>query len=313
MAILLLIAGLALLALAGDMLVRGAVSIAERLRIPPVIIGLTIVAFGTSAPELIVSLEAALAGAPGLAIGNVIGSNITNVTLVLGLPSVFVPLSMAERGVRTSLVFMIGVSFVLILAAHDLTIDRLSGALLISLFAVYLTYSALAVRRDRQPDAGAGDGKSLRLPLAAILAVVGLGGLAYGGRLTIDGALGIADTLGLANSAIGLTIVALGTSLPELVAGLAAAFHRQAGIAIGNVIGSNIFNVLGVLGLTALIVPLDVDPALIHTDMWIMLATSAALVPLAFTTRRIGRVTGLLLTFGYVAYVIVAIGQGVAQ
>ncbi len=310
MAFLLLVVGLVLLALAGDALVRGSVRIAEQMRIPPIIVGLTIVAFGTSAPELMVSLEAALKGAPGLAIGNVIGSNIANTTLVLGLPAVLVPLSMAERGVRNSLFFMIGISLVFIIMAQDLDIDRLNGVLLVGLLVSYLLYSALVVRRGRQAEADVPTEKPVGLVLAIVLVIVGLGGLAYGGKLTTDGALGIAATFGLAESTIGLTIVALGTSLPELAASLAAAFHKQAGVAVGNIIGSNIFNMLGILGLTSLVVPLDVDPELIHTDIWVMLATSALLLVLASSSHRIGRFTGLVLTLIYIGYTILAISHG---
>ena len=316
MAIFLLVAGLALLALAGDALVRGSVSIAERMHIPPIVVGLTIVAFGTSAPELMVSLEAALEGAPGLALGNVIGSNIANTTLVLGLPAIFAPLVLAERGVRTSLTFMIAISVVLIVLAQDLTLGRLSGALLFGLLIVYLLYSAFMAQRDRRAALAMMeevDDKPVKLPLAITLVIAGIAGLAYGGKLTTDGALGVAEMFGLADAAVGLTIVALGTSLPELAASLAAALRRQTGVAVGNVIGSNVFNVLGILGITAMIVPLHVDGALLRFDLWVMLAASAVLVPFAFTRRPIGRFFGLLLTIAYLAYAIAALRHGVAH
>jgi cation:H+ antiporter len=313
MAVFLLVAGLALLALAGDALVRGSVSIAERLHIPPIIIGLTIVAFGTTAPELIVSLEAALKGSPGLALGNVIGSNITNVTLILGLPAMLLPLAMAGRDIRNSILFMIAVSAFVMLEASDLTLDRWTGFRLILLLLAYLAYSGWTARRNPQILDEAVAGKMLSLPVAIALAVAGLAGLAFGGKLTTDGALGVAEAFGLAESAVGLTIVAIGTSLPELATSLAAAIRRQAGVAVGNIIGSNIFNLLGIIGLTALVVPLDVEREFVTVDFWVMLVTSAALLLFVFTTRRIGRLTGLLLTLAYIAYAIVALRHGMAQ
>ncbi len=313
MAIVFLIAGLALLALAGDGLVRGSVSIAQRLGIPPIVVGLTIVAFGTSAPELIVSLEAALRGAPGLALGNVIGSNITNTTIVLGLPAIIAPLSMAERGVRGSAIFMVAISAFMMMEASDLMIDRWTGFRLVLLLVLYLLFSARTAYLNRQMVVEEIEGAMLGLPAAIAFTVFGAIGLAAGGKLTTEGALGVAEILGLADSAVGLTIVALGTSLPELAASIAAALRRHAGVAVGNIIGSNIFNILGILGITALVVPLDVAPELASVDIWIMFLTSFALLPLAYTTRRIGRLGGVLLTLAYCAYTIVVLSHGMAN
>ncbi len=313
MDILFLIAGLALLAFAGDGLVRGAVSLAQRLGVPPIAVGLTIVAFGTSAPELIVSLEAALKGAPGLALGNVIGSNITNATIVLGLPALIAPLSMAERGIRTSAVFMVAISAFLMMESHALIIDRWTGFRLLLLLGVYLIFSARTAYLNRQVAKEEVEGAMLGLPAAIALVAFGALGLAIGGKLTTTGAIGVAEQFGIADSAIGLTIVALGTSLPELAASTAAALRRQAGVAVGNIIGSNVFNILGILGLTSLIVPLDIDRELASVDMWIMFLTSFALVLLAFTSRHIGRMAGAILTLAYFAYVIVALSHGVAD
>ncbi len=312
MAIVYLIAGLALLAFAGDGLVRGSVSIAQRLGIPPIVVGLTIVAFGTSAPELIVSLEAALRGAPGLALGNVIGSNITNTTIVLGLPAVIAALSLAEGGIRGSAIFMVAVSAFMMMEASDLMIDRWTGFRLVLLLILYLLFSARTAYLNRQIVVEEIEGAMLGLPAAIAFTVFGAIGLAVGGKLTTIGALGVAETFGLADSAVGLTIVALGTSLPELAASVAAAFRRQAGVAVGNIIGSNIFNILGILGITAMVVPLKVDPELASVDMWIMFLTSVTLLLVAYTTRRIGRWGGIGLTLIYCTYTFVALSHGAA-
>ena len=185
--------------------------------------------------------------------------------------------------------------------------------MLIGLLAIYLIGSFLAARRDRIAIDAVSDGKPLNMWLAAVFVVAGVAGLAFGGKLTTDGALGIAEQFGLAHSAVGLTIVAFGTSLPELAAGIAAALRRQAGVAIGNVVGSNIFNILGILGLVSLIVPLDVDPEILRVDMWIMLGAALLLLPIAFTTRRIGRVMGAVLSIAYIVYAVIAISHGMIQ
>lgn len=319
MSILLLAAGLVLLVIAGDALVRGSVASARRLHIPPIVIGLTVVAFGTSAPELIVSMEAALAGAPGLAIGNAVGSNISNSLLVLGLPAVFAPILLSERGIRRSAIFMIAVSVLLIALGWDGRISQLDGLILFTLLVLYLTYSGIVASSARSHSLRAAAAEeaepeeTLSVPKTLALLAFGIVGLAFGGKLTTVGALGVAEMFGLADSAVGLTIVALGTSLPELAAGLAAAFHRQTGVVIGNVIGSNIFNILGILGLTAMLVPLHIAPSILHFDVWIMIAAALAMVPIAFTTRRINRYEGALMTLAYIAYVIVALRTGVAH
>lgn len=313
MSIVLLVAGLVLLALSGDALVRGAVSLAQRLGVPPIIVGLTVVAFGTSAPELIVALQAAFKGAPGLALGNVIGSNITNVTIVLGLPALITPLVLYEKGIRTSATFMVAISAFMMMSASGLMIDRMTGLRLVLLLALYLGFSANSARRSAQAAEEEVAGSMLSLVGAIALAVFGAIGLALGGKFTTDGAMGVADTFGLAESAVGLTIVALGTSLPELAASLAAAMRRHAGVAVGGIIGSNIFNILGVLGITSLFFPLQVEPELASVDMWIMFVTSFALLAMMFFTDRIGRIIGLVLTIFYFTYAIMALSHGVAH
>lgn len=309
MSLLYLIAGLILLAIAGDALVRGAVAAAARLGIPTLIVGLTIVAMGTSAPELIVSLDAALQGAPGLAIGNVVGSNIANILIVLGLPAIFAPIVLDQPGVRRSAVTVVAVSVLLYALALDGMVSRPDGLILLALLVVYLIYSAIVAghaRRNDQDLKQTGGSAGLRTHTIIVLIVLGVAGLALGGTLTTDGALGLARTLGVSDSAVGLTIVALGTSLPELAASIMAAYRRQHAVAIGNVLGSNVFNTLGIMGLVAGITPLPVAAHILSVDMWVMIGSALLALPFAFYFRRIGRVVGMVMTILYLIYVVTA-------
>lgn len=307
MPIVTLIAGLVLLGFSGDALVRGAISAAQRMRIPPIIIGLTIVALGTSAPELIVSIEAALAGAPGLAIGNIVGSNLSNTLLVLGVPAIISPLFLTSYGIRRASVFMITISLGLAYIVQDGVVSRTEGLGLVALLLVYLTYSGIVAAKTRAKTAFDDPSSDMPYSTAKILLLLGLGtiGLGFGGKLTTDGAIALAQMLDISDTAIGLTIVAIGTSLPELAASIAAAFRRQTGVIIGNIIGSNIFNILAILGLTALVVPLEISQTIINFDVWVMVLASTALIPIAFSTRRINRLEGSLMTLAYITYVIV--------
>ncbi len=309
-AILYFIAGLVLLTLSGDALVRGAVAVAVRLHVPTIIIGLTIVSMGTSAPELFVALQAALSGAPFLAVGNAIGSNIANSLIVLGLPALIAPIYLLEPGTRRSSAFMFAVSIAVFALAADGSISTFDSIILLLLFIVYLTYGfvlAQTARREARENFVADEKTtppSLVRPI--LLLLFGFVGLALGSRLTVDGALLLAEALGIGQTVVGTTIVALGTTLPEISATLAAAFRRQAGVAVGNVIGSNIFNVLGILGITALVIPLPVDPRLLSFDLWVMLGAAATILPMAFLRRPIGRWVGSFLTLSYVTYLFLA-------
>lgn len=309
MAILLLVAGMVLLATAGDSLVRGSIAAAQRMHIPPIIIGLTVVAFGTSAPEMIVSIEAALNNAPGLAIGNVVGSNIANNLLVLGVPAILMPVILTETGIRRSATFLTAVSLLFIVFIADGTIARMEGLSLFALLAVYLTYSGIEATRTRKKRKQNGIIDELgddKLSTGWILSFIGFGivGLGIGGKLTTEGALGVAEMLGVESSAVGLTIVALGTSLPELAASASAAMRKQSAVIIGNVIGSSIFNILGIAGLTAMIVPLKVPATIIEFDVWIMLGATILLLPAVFIARKIHRISGLVMILAYAAYIV---------
>ncbi len=305
------IAGLILLFLSGDALVRGAVSLANRFHVPPIIIGLTIISMGTSAPELFVSLQAAFEGAPGLAVGNAIGSNIANAMVVLGLPALIAPLVFTAPGIKRSALFMVGVSLGFAFISVDGMISSMDGILLVAALVIYLLYSVLAASKARQKklDARLANPEELDIAeqtdgLVKSLVFLGLGfvGLAIGAKLIVDGALGLAAIWGIGETVVGTTIVALGTTLPEIAATLAASFRGQAGVAIGNVIGSNIFNLLGILGITAILIPLPVAVSLLQFDLWVLLATSALLIPLAFMRRPLGKIFGAALTGSYLFY-----------
>lgn len=307
-----LIAGLVLLAVAGDALVRGGVSIARRFGVPEIIVGLTIISVGTSAPELFVSLEAAIAGSADLAIGNVVGSNIANVLVVLGLPALLAAVAMVEPGIRRSVSYMSFITLVFILLILDGNLTRIDGGLLLILFGGYLVYSIHAARAGRAvaPTIDHDADGTMTVPRALLFLALGLGGLFFGGQLTVEGALGIAAVFNLAETSVGTTIVALGTTLPEVAATLAAGRRGSAGVAIGNIIGSNIFNILGILGLVSLVTPMAVDPNLFGFDVWVMLGASLLLLAFAFSRKPIGWPIGALLIAAYFGYLYIALGGG---
>ena len=270
-----LIAGLVLLLFAGDYLVRGAVALAEKLGISPLIIGLTIVAFGTSAPELFVSLEAAFDNAPGIAIGNVVGSNIANVLLVLGAPALIKPVGCKEDGLRFSLVVMCIMTGVFMAIMTTGWLSHIDGMILFCMLGVFLVWQFRNARKSRKQQLfGDYHDEIDELPTenSRIVAYLlfGLIGLPLGASLTVNGAVDIARTLGVSEAVIGLTIVAIGTSLPELVTSVMAAWRGSGAVAIGNVVGSNIFNIGAILGITSMVHPLLVPARIVYLDMWIM-------------------------------------------
>lgn len=307
-ATLLFIAGLVLLTFSGDALVRGAVAIAQRFHVPPLIIGLTIISMGTSAPEFFVSVQAALEGAPGLSVGNAVGSNIANALVVLGLPALIAPLYFTAPGIRRSAMFMLAISIGFAILASDGQISRLDGFLLLAAMGIYLAFSVLIASRARQEKIKAKTGEIIVNPQSLTRALTflffGFAGLGIGAKLIVEGALSLAAMWGIGETVVGTTIVAFGTTLPEIAATLAASFRREAGVAIGNVIGSNVFNLLGIIGVTAIIVPLPVTPHLLNFDMWVLLASALMFVPLVFLRKPIGKTIGVILTLGYVSYLI---------
>ncbi len=300
-----LLAGFALLVFAGDYLVRGAVGLAENFRIPQLVIGLTIVAFGTSAPELFISAQAALSGAPGIAIGNVVGSNIANVLLVLGVPAMILPTFTDQYGVRRSVIAMIAVSVLFMWMSRDLVIGRADGIVLLVALAAFIYWQIGMANggksADFHEDIGNAPHDNGRI---ALFIVGGIIGLPLGAQLTIMGATDIAQSFGISETAVGLTIVALGTSLPELATGIMAAYRGSSAVAIGNVVGSNIFNIACIMGITSLLVPVDVDPHIIDTDMWVMIGSSLLLALITIGRIKINRLLGAMMTIAFAGYIV---------
>ncbi len=303
--------GLIVLLIGGEILVRGAVSLAEQLGVTKLVIGLTVVAFGTSLPELVVCVQAALDGHPGIAVGNVVGSNIANILLVLGLPALFFPLFCDSPGARRDGTAMIIATLLFMLLCWFGLISRIQGALLVAMLLGYMYYSYQRAQRcgDELAEAMADEFESTAaIPRSSILSglfvAVGLVALFFGSNLLIDGAVGIAKAVGLSDVVIGVTLVALGTSLPELAAAIVAALHRHGDVAVGNVVGSNLFNILGITGSTALITDVAVPEQIMRFDIWVMLLAALVVMPFILRHRPIGRFAGLFFVAAYGAYIV---------
>lgn len=299
-----IIGGFIFLLLGGNWLVDGGVAIARRFRISPLVIGMTIVAFGTSAPELLVSLISAIKGSSGIAVGNVVGSNIVNICLILGLTAVISPIVTDKKKVLSNGTVMIAASLLLPLFALNSHISRLEG---ITLFLGLILFTAISVRKGRMSGEDLknqySDKKNLPLKKALLFTIAACGLLAVGADILVDGATKLAQDIGVSDKVIGLTIVALGTSLPELAASVAAAFKKQMDISIGNIIGSNIFNILCVLGISAFIKPISIVNDSFQNDFWWMIGFSVALLILACLKHgRLGRTAGIILLAGYAVY-----------
>ena len=302
-----LLIGLMLMLAGGEGLVRGAVALAERLGVSPLVIGVTLIGFGTSAPELATCIDAALIGSPGIAIGNVIGSNIANVLLILAAGALIYPIAAEPRALRRDgpvLIVSALVCAVIVMAGH---VGRWVGAILVLSLVIYLTLTALSEHRRgaRQDDAVDGEAKegAASILFNLSLALLGLGAVLLGAHLLVKSAVDLAGSLGVSEAVIGLTVVAIGTSLPELVTAVTASLKRQSDLVFGNVIGSNIFNSLGILGATALVKPVDVPADIAGFDIWVMLAATVALLVFALTHWRISRREAAVLMIGYIAYV----------
>ena len=318
MTVVLFVAGLGLLVLGAEWLVRGASRLAAALGISPLVIGLTVVAFGTSAPEVAVSVKSAWAGQPDLALGNVVGSNIFNVLLILGASAVVTPLLVSSQLIRLDVPVMIGLSVLTLLLAGDGSIGRLDGAIL---FAGAVAYTAFQIRQSRKESAAIRDEYAQeygprRTSTAANLSFIGAGLalLVLGSRWLVNGAVAFAQALGVSELVIGLTVVAAGTSLPEVATSILAAFRGERDIAVGNVVGSNIFNLLAVLGLAGLVAPsgLPAPAALLRFDLPVMVAVAIACLPIFASGATIARWEGALFLFyfaAYTAYVVLAAQQ----
>jgi len=308
-------AGLAALVVGADILVRGASRLALSFGISPLVVGLTIVAFGTSAPEMAVSAGAVLNGQTGLAMGNVVGSNIFNVLFILGLSALIAPLVVHVQLIRQEVPILIGASLLLLILSLDGRISLLDGGLFFGLLLAYTVFLVVQSRRETQaaqaefdaelhaPPAGAWDA---RLPVQIALIVAGLGLLVLGSDWLVTSAVAFAQALGVSDLVIGLTIVAAGTSMPEVATSVAAALKGERDIAVGNVVGSSTFNILGCLGLSGLVAGgagLAVAPSLLAFDIWVMLAVALACLPIFLSGREIARWEGAVFLGYYAAYV----------
>jgi len=305
----LIILGLAILLIAGDVLVRGAVGLATALRIPALIVSLTIVAFGTSAPELVVSIQAVIAGNAGIAIGNIIGSNIANILLVIGLPAIIYPMSTHITGLRRHAAFMLVATAGFAAAAYlHGSIDPFTGPLLFAGIIAFIGYMWIRARTGNQDDPVLDEvteyAESEKLTIRTIIYIIaGLVGLPLGAHLLVSNGSLLAADLGVRDELIGLTIVAFGTSLPELATVGAAAIHKKSDVAIGGIVGSNIFNLLAVGGAAGITGTANFQSATLTFDLPIMIASSIALCAYIFTRRDIGRLSGFLMFAGYIAFI----------
>ncbi|MGE0255757.1 MAG: calcium/sodium antiporter [Alphaproteobacteria bacterium] len=313
-----LAAGLVLLLGGGEFLVRGSVAVATRLGVSPLLIGLTLVGFGTSTPELVASVEAALIGAPGIAVGNVVGSNIANVLLIMGVAAVLLPMATTRAAFTRDGAVLVGATLVMVGIVLGGSLERWGGAVLLVLLAAYSGYAYLtergggpAAELHAAEVAEVAVPRTLSLGAAAALALGGIAGVVLGASLLVDSAIVIARDLGLSEAVIGLTLVAVGTSLPELATAVMAALRRHGDVALGNVVGSNIFNILGIAGVTALVKPIPIPAEIVRFDVWVMLAAALLLVVFAVSGWRITRREGAVLLAGYVAYLVVQFAPGV--
>ncbi|MEL7257408.1 MAG: calcium/sodium antiporter [Pseudomonadota bacterium] len=311
--------GLLILLLAGDALVKGAVNLSLRLGVPALIVSLTIVAFGTSAPELLISINAVLEGKPGLALGNVVGSNTANILLVMGVPAMLAVLYTSHCNTRKTYIFMIASTLVFIALAFRGVFDVFAGCILLAILAYVLFDAFRDAHRHRKSCSVPGaeceaeeeelEGADPNMPWWQIIVflILGLVGLPLGADLLVTNASIIAKTFGVSDAVIGLTLVALGTSLPELATTGMAARRGQADVALGNVIGSNMFNLLAIIGITTLVGPIPVDPEFLQFDLWVMLGASLLIIPFVFLKRDITRLWGVGLTALYLVYIFVVL------
>jgi cation:H+ antiporter len=308
--ILLIIAGLVLLIWGADRFVHGAAATARNLGIAPLMIGLTVVAFATSAPEILVSVVAALQGEPGLAFGNAIGSNIVNIGLVLGMTAMIRPIRLESATLRREMPALLAVSLLTVSLFLDTFLSRIDGIVMLTGLVIVMVWLArLGLRSaDNDPIAMDYDAEiptDVSMPMAVVWLIVGLGTLLIGAELLVDGAIGIAKMLGVSEVVIGITIVAFGTSLPELAVSLASALKGEYGLAIGNIVGSNIFNLLAVIGVAATIEPAALAPSVLSLHIFVMVAFTLVLFAMTYDydgKAQLSRLEGLALLIAFIAY-----------
>jgi cation:H+ antiporter len=300
-------AGILILALGGDILVRGATTVARSLQLSRLLIGVTLVSFGTSLPELVTSVRAALLDSPGIAVGNVVGSNTANMLLVLGAAALIYPIVTPPNTLRRDGVMLVLATAVCIAVVIIGRLDRPIGAALVGLLFVYLLYRYMQERRTPQPrdEAEAGDAgkKPANLWTGLALTGVGIAMVIIGARWLVDSSIELARQYNVSETIIGLTIVAIGTSLPELITSVVAAIRRESGIALGNVLGSNIQNIFGILGVTAVVKPIEVPAEIMNFDIWVMTGATVAMLIFAVTDRRFSRPEGFACLLAFAAYI----------
>lgn len=307
--LLFLIGGLIVLVLGGEFLVRGAVGIAQLLRLSPLIIGLTVVSFGTSAPELLVSINAAINDNAGIAIGNVVGSNIANIALVLGVTVLIFPIAVDRQTKIIDWPVMMAFSLLFYLFALDGLLELYEGVVL---FCALILYTAFLIRKSRKDNAALDEAVEVPNEKASSLnstgfLLLGLIGLYFGSEWMLQGAIGIAESLGMSQRVIGLTIVAFGTSAPELVASCVAAFRKQTDISVGNLIGSNIFNIGAVLGITSTVTDIEVESSVLNFDIFWMLGIALIILPMMLIGKKLDRFKGILLFSTYIVYIFILV------
>ena len=308
-AVILLVGGLLILWKAADLLVSGAVKLAKGLGVTPLVIGLTVVAMGTSAPEVAASIAAAVRGQGDIAIGNVYGSNIANLALVGGLAALIRPLIIKKQTLRYQIPVMLLVALLLWPILHNLDLSRTEGILLLAVFAVLILLTVFLARKEEQQSTEAQEHTQTSttddMKKSVLFVIIGLAGLALGADITVRGAVFIGDRIGLSKAIIGLTIIAVGTSLPELATCVVAAFKGEHDISIGNLVGSNIFNTLLVVGAAGTVRPFSIAGRLAGIDYWIMIGVSGGFTALAILGRRvIGRLAATLLLCGYAGFIV---------
>jgi cation:H+ antiporter len=301
-------ASLAVLVLAGNFLVKGAISIALKIHMSPMVVGLTIIAFGTSAPELFISINSALKGSPDIAMGNVVGSNICNLTLVLGIAAVISPMLVKPNFIKIDWPVAMGSGILLYLFSLNETLQTHEGIIFLVILIIYLYLIIRKSRKDimavMELEKELAKPKVLAQPLWKDLffIIAGCAGLYFGSDWFVEAAIILAEGLGVSQRVIGISIVALGTSLPELVTAAIAAYRKQTDLALGNLIGSNIFNIFSILGITAIIKDIDVNIVIINYDFWWMLGITAVILPIMLIQKNINRIEGFFLLVVYIVY-----------
>ncbi len=298
------IGGLVLLLGGAEILVRGAVGLAERVGVSKMVIGMTIVAFGTSAPELVVSLDAALTGVPGLAVGNIVGSNIANILLIIGATAMILPFATKSDGSASDSMVMIVGTLSFVGLCYFGMLGKMAGIILVVLFVAFLVYSWWRERSSDSTLADDVDAVPHSIPLAIAMLFGGIAGVVFGADILVEGAVFVARAVGVSEAAIGLTLVAFGTSVPELATSVVAALRRHADVALGNIVGSNMFNMLGIGGVVSLVTDLPVDQSFMTFDLPVVLLATLMLIVMMWAGRTIGRVVGVGFLGFYTYYIL---------